>query len=51
MNWDKDEAFLVVANQDTDNVSLFARDSGSGELSLLQKDFTIPEGVRVTFEY
>ncbi|KAI3472551.1 hypothetical protein Pfo_031328 [Paulownia fortunei] len=51
MNWDKDEQFLVVANQDTDNVSLYGRDSESGELSLLQKDFAIPEGVRVTFEY
>ncbi|KAA8362457.1 lactonase family protein [Leuconostoc carnosum] len=51
MNWDKDEAFLVVANQDTDNVSLYARDETTGELSLLQKDFAIPEGVRVTFEY
>lgn len=51
MNWDKDEQFLVVANQDTDNVSLYGRDSESGELTLLQKDFAIPEGVRVTFEY
>jgi len=30
---------------------LYARDSQSGELSLLQKNFTIPEGVRVVFEY
>ncbi|MBZ6002947.1 lactonase family protein [Leuconostoc gelidum subsp. aenigmaticum] len=51
MNWDINQKFLVVANQDTDNVSLYARDSQSGELSLLQKDFTIPEGVRVVFEY
>ncbi|MEX0380862.1 lactonase family protein [Leuconostoc sp. MS02] len=51
MNWDINQKFLVVANQDTDNVSLYARDNVSGELSLLQKDFTIPEGVRVVFEY
>lgn len=51
MNWDNKQEFLVVANQDTDNVSLYARDSNSGELSLLQKDFAIPEGVRVVFEY
>lgn len=51
MNWDINQNFLVVANQDTDNVSLYTRDSQSGELSLLQKDFTIPEGVRVVFEY
>jgi 6-phosphogluconolactonase len=50
MNWDESEQFLVVANQDTDNVSLYARDEESGELSLLQKDFTVPEGVRVLFE-
>ena len=50
MNWDESEQFLVVANQDTDNVSLYARDDESGELSLLQKDFTVPEGVRVLFE-
>ncbi|CAM3067180.1 lactonase family protein [Leuconostoc rapi] len=50
MNWNDKQNFLVVANQDTDNVSLYARDNQSGELSLLQKDFTIPEGVRVLFE-
>ncbi|MGX7052408.1 lactonase family protein [Leuconostoc palmae] len=50
MNWDKDQKFLVVANQDTDNVSLYQRNSSSGELTLLQKDFVIPEGVRVLFE-
>ncbi|GMA69269.1 6-phosphogluconolactonase [Leuconostoc litchii] len=49
MNWDKSETFLVVANQDSDNVSLYNRDSESGELTLLQKDFTVPEGVRVLF--
>jgi 6-phosphogluconolactonase len=43
------EEFLVAANQDTDNVSLFERDAETGKLSLLQKDFAIPEGVRVTF--
>lgn len=50
MNWDDKQDFLVVANQDTDNVTLFARDQETGELTLLQKEFAIPEGVRVAFE-
>lgn len=44
------EEFIVAANQDTDNVSLFGRDAMSGKLTLIQKDFIIPEGVRVYFE-
>lgn len=44
------EAFIVVANQDTDNVSLLSRDAATGKLSLVQKDFALPEGVRVHFE-
>ncbi|MCK8638123.1 lactonase family protein [Fructobacillus fructosus] len=50
MAFDPEEKHLVVANQNTDNVSVFARDAESGELSLVQKDFAIPEGVRVAFE-
>ncbi|MCM0598848.1 lactonase family protein [Periweissella fabalis] len=44
------EEFVVVANQDTDNVSLLSRDATTGKLSLVQKDFSLPEGVRVHFE-
>lgn len=44
------EEFIVVANQDTDNVSLLSRDATTGKLSLVQKDFALPEGVRVHFE-
>ncbi|GAP02268.1 3-carboxymuconate cyclase [Fructobacillus pseudoficulneus] len=50
MNFDPEEKFLVVANQKTDNVSVFSRDTETGELTLVQKDFPIPEGVRVKFE-
>ncbi|GAP00538.1 lactonase family protein [Fructobacillus ficulneus] len=50
MNFDPAEKFLVVANQKTNNVSVFARDTETGELELVQKDFPIPESVRVTFE-
>ncbi|MBS9338021.1 lactonase family protein [Fructobacillus sp. M2-14] len=50
MTFDPEEKFLVVPNQETDNVTVFARDEESGELTLVQKDFEIPEGVRVAFE-
>ena len=46
----KSEEFLVVANQNTDNASLFERDSTSGKLTLLQKDISVPESVCVYFE-
>lgn len=45
-----DENFIVVANQNTDNVSLYRRDPQAGTLTLLQKDFRVPESVRVHFE-
>ncbi|MDF7636803.1 lactonase family protein [Leuconostocaceae bacterium ESL0958] len=50
MNLDPSDRYLIVANQNTDNVSVFARNGESGELTLVQKDFMIPEGVRVKFE-
>ncbi|MBS9338002.1 lactonase family protein [Fructobacillus parabroussonetiae] len=50
MALDPEEKFLVVPNQETDNVTVFARDEESGELRLVQKDFAIPEGVRIAFE-
>ena len=44
-----DDAFLVAANQNTDNVTVYRRDAVTGELTLSQKDFEIPESVRVLF--
>lgn len=44
-----DEKFLVAANQNTDNVSVYARDSETGKLRLVQKDFAVPEAIRVLF--
>ncbi|MCM0583370.1 lactonase family protein [Weissella diestrammenae] len=41
--------YLIVANQNTDNVSVYRRDPETGQLELTQKDFKIPEGVRVEF--
>ena len=46
---DPSQAFLLCANQNTDNATLYQRDSQSGLLTLLQKDITLPEGVCVKF--
>ncbi len=44
-----DQQFVVVANQNTDNLTLFERDTNSGELHLLQKDIYAPEIVCIQF--
>jgi len=44
-----DNNFLVVANQNTDNTSLYERNPKDGKLTLLQKDIFLPEGVCVHF--
>lgn len=41
--------YCVVANHDTNNLTLFAIDKESGLLDLLQKDFEAPEAVCVVF--
>ena len=43
------EDFLVVAHQDSDNLTLFARDQNSGRLTLCQKGVYAPEYVCVFF--
>ena len=43
----QDESFLVASNQNSDNLTLYARDEASGKLSLLQKDVHSPEPVCV----
>ena len=47
---DPSEHFVVVANQNTDNASLYERDTTTGQLTLLQADVALPEGVCVCFE-
>lgn len=42
--------YLVAANQDTDNLSLYSRNSETGKLTLLEKDIFAPECVCVYFE-
>lgn len=46
-SFNKSEDYLIVAHQESDNLTLFKRDSTSGKLELLQKDFTCPEGTCV----
>ncbi|USS86929.1 lactonase family protein [Fructilactobacillus cliffordii] len=46
-NFNRSEDFLIVANQNTDNATLFQRNADSGKLTLVQKDFTVPEGTCV----
>lgn len=46
-NLDSSEQFVVVGHQDTDNLTLFERNSGDGTLTLLQKDVEAPEVVCV----
>lgn len=46
-NWTRDESLLLVVHQNSDNASLFRRDDQSGKLTLVQKDFMVPEGVSV----
>lgn len=42
--------FLVCANQNSDNLTLFTRDAQTGKLTLLQKDIYAPECVFVYFD-
>ncbi|MGX4763705.1 lactonase family protein [Holzapfeliella sp. JNUCC 72] len=48
-NWDDSQSYLIVANQNTDNATLFSRDAQSGRLTLLEKDVAVPEATRVLF--
>lgn len=46
-NLDPSERFLIVAHQDSDNLTLFERDAENGRLTLLEKDFFAPEIVNI----
>lgn len=41
--------YLIAANQNTDNVTIYSRDAQSGKLTLKEKDLFLPEGVCVKF--
>ncbi|WEV40416.1 lactonase family protein [Lactobacillus sp. ESL0681] len=49
-NWDQAEKYVVVANQNTNNATLYERDADNGSLTPLQKDIQVPEGTCVVFE-
>lgn len=49
-NLDPSGRFVVAANQNTDNLSLYRRDGESGLLTLIEKDIYAPEAVCVYFE-
>ncbi|WP_054639676.1 lactonase family protein [Lactococcus fujiensis] len=42
-NFNKTEDFIVVAHQDSDNLTLFERNKDTGALTVAQKDFYAPE--------
>lgn len=46
---DPSQAWVVAANQNTDNVSVYRRDAETGLLELVHKDIAVPETVRVEF--
>ena len=48
-NWDESEKYLVAANQNSDNATLYLRNGGTGTLTPIQKDIEVPEGTRVLF--
>lgn len=44
-----DDAHIVAANQNSDNLTLYRRDSETGLLTMIQKDVFAPEAVCVSF--
>ncbi|WP_297953179.1 lactonase family protein [uncultured Lactobacillus sp.] len=48
-NWDKTEHYVVAANQNSSNATLYTRNAGTGALTPIQKDIPVPEGTRVIF--
>lgn len=49
-NWDASEKYVVAANQNSDNATLYIRNADTGCLTPVQKNITVPEGTRVIFE-
>lgn len=46
---DPTENFIVASNQESSNLVLYSRDKGTGKLTLLQSDITVPHPVCVKF--
>ncbi|MGX7196709.1 lactonase family protein [Enterococcus olivae] len=49
-NLDPTENFVICANQNTDNLTLYRRDPEVGTLTLIKKDIPVPECVCVLFQ-
>ncbi|WP_268651641.1 lactonase family protein [Lactobacillus delbrueckii] len=47
-NWDAEEKYVVAANQNSNNATLYQQQS-DGTLTPLEKDIAVPEGTRVLF--
>jgi 6-phosphogluconolactonase len=47
--FDPTEKFIIASNQESSNLVLFARDTETGKLTLLQSDVTVPDPVCVKF--
>lgn len=48
-NWDKNQKFVVAANQNTNNATLYTRNEKNGTLTPIQKDILAPEATCVQF--
>ena len=48
-NLDPTNEFVICANQNTDNITLYRRDAENGTLTTVQKDFYAPECVCILF--
>lgn len=47
LNFSNDENFILVANQRSDNLSVFVRDEDTGLLTLINNDFSMPEPLAI----
>ncbi|AEV95068.1 lactonase family protein [Pediococcus claussenii] len=46
-NFNSDQSFVICANQETDNVTLYTRNADDGKLTAVQKNIEVPEAVCV----
>jgi len=44
-----DQQYIIAVHQDSDNATVFKRDSETGKLTEISHDFYVPEAVCVTF--
>lgn len=49
-NWDARQHFIIAANQESDNATLYRRNPQTGLLAVLQTDFAVPQPTCVLFE-